>query len=243
MSQSLARPEDILVAYDTGVVSLNDLALPLEVTGGNSPGAFPEITGGSDSNYDDFTSSLREFVEARRVIGSGEDGGPTMVGGWFGGTGADPSAVVLGIDWLSEKSGGQSLEDPGGSESVNLLDMVVVKSDTTDSDEPEIGSGTGSDVGGLLSYVVDTTHGEPPTVDKGRSEPPYQGPEFRPETIHITKSLKSVEGGGHIHKHKHRPNNVGTLLSPGESFPPDDFPPFGSDRALDIKQLIVEKSD
>ena len=55
-----ARSEDILVAYNPGVVEVGTQAGLLEVRS-----EFPEMRGGADTHYEDFTSGLREFVETR----------------------------------------------------------------------------------------------------------------------------------------------------------------------------------
>ena len=101
MAYALTRPEDLLVAYAPGTVTLGDQSRLLEISGGGPPGAFPERGGDVDTYYEDFTSGLRDYVAARMSTNATENDGPTLVGGWFGGAGADPSAVVVGIDWLT----------------------------------------------------------------------------------------------------------------------------------------------
>jgi hypothetical protein len=134
MAHALARPEDILVAYDPDTVSVGNQADPLEVHGGR--GAFREMTGGADTYHEDFTSGLRDFVAARQAAGGFDDptGGSTLVGGWFGGAGADPSALVVGLDWLAENRGDDSAAEDSGGEGSAAED--------------------GDDEGGLLSHVV-----------------------------------------------------------------------------------------
>lgn len=83
------RLEDILLAYAPGVTSFGDQAYPLEAVGGG------------DTYDEDFTSSLRDFVAARSAAEKNIDSDPTLVGGWFGGAGADPSAIILEADWLN----------------------------------------------------------------------------------------------------------------------------------------------
>jgi len=75
-----ARPEDILVAYDPGTVGVGTQASLLEVRS-----SFPEMRGGADTYYEDFTSGLRGFVESRRAA-LDVDGGV---------------ADVLSPDWLA----------------------------------------------------------------------------------------------------------------------------------------------
>lgn len=150
MAFSVARPLDIMVGYDPGVVSLRDQAHPLEV---RSPAGYPEMTGGADTYYEDFTSGLRDFVAARAGAAEAADG-PTLVGGWFGGGGADPSALVLGVDWLAD----EGLADEGPA------------------DEAPPDRASAPNDGGLLSFVVDSSDtGEPEPPDNGRAEPPDNG--------------------------------------------------------------------
>ena len=101
MASALTRPEDLLAAYAPGTVTLGDQSRLLEISTGGPPGAFPERGGDADTYYEDFTSGLRDYVAARMSTNATELGGPTLVGGWFGGAGADPSAIVMGIDWLT----------------------------------------------------------------------------------------------------------------------------------------------
>ena len=101
MPYSVAKPEDILVAYDPDTVTNGDQASLLEVH--RVP--FKEMTGGADTYYSDFTAGLHEFVAARL--------GKTMTS--FEG-GADPSAVVLGIDFA---------EEPTTPERGNLSDLII----------------------------------------------------------------------------------------------------------------------
>ena len=161
MAQALARPEDILVAYDPVTVSVGNQADPLEVHGGRR--AFREMTGGADTYHEDFTSGLRDFVAARQAAGGFDDttGGSTHVGGWFGGAGADPSALVVGLDWLAEyhgadngagydteKDGEDDDDDDGG-----LLSHVVSAGSTVKrSPEP----------GPLSAFIVPTGDADPP---------------------------------------------------------------------------------
>lgn len=151
MAFSVARPLDIMVGYDPGVVSLRDQAHPLEV---QSPAGYPEMTGGADTYYEDFTSGLRDFVAARAGAAEAADG-PTLVGGWFGGGGADPSALVLGVDWLAD----EGLADEGPADEPQR------------SREAPPDRASAPNDGGLLSFVVDSSDtGEPEPPDNGRAE-------------------------------------------------------------------------
>lgn len=110
MASAWTRPEDLLVAYAPSTVTLGDQSHLLEISGGGPPGAFPERGGDADTYYEDFTSGLRDYVAARMAANATEMGGPTLVGGWFGGAGADPSAVVMGIDWLTVGGADETLK-------------------------------------------------------------------------------------------------------------------------------------
>lgn len=186
---SVARPEDILVAYDPDGVTLGDQAAPLEVRGGSeAKDPFPEMTGGADTYYADFTTGLRDFVAARQRAApaalAGIDGGdaadsdPTLVSGWFGGAGADPSAIVLGVDWLADTVTGDGdgivTSDNGGDGGVIASDGVVT------------GDGINTSDGGaanIFEFVV----------DKGRAEPPYQAPQVRESAQELVSETNGAQ--------------------------------------------------
>ncbi|GFR88935.1 hypothetical protein ElyMa_002530100 [Elysia marginata] len=123
MARAHARPEDIFVAYDPNTVG-NQTA-PLE-----SRRAFCEMTGGADTYYEDFMSGLRDFVAARQAAEESSNNvsseGSTLVGGWFTGAGADPSALVLGLNWLAE--GGEPVDTSARNASTEA-DFEVLSSE------------------------------------------------------------------------------------------------------------------
>jgi len=152
MAHAVARPEDILVAYDPDTVSVGNQADPLEVHGGRR--AFREMTGGADTYHEDFTSGLRDFVTARAAAGGdAATGGSTLVGGWFGGAGADPSALVMGLDWLA---------DGDDSTGMGILPDEEDSASTPDSEDDD--SASEAPAGGLMSHVVSTDSPPAPAV-------------------------------------------------------------------------------
>ena len=84
----------LLLAYNPGLVTATDRqAGLLEV----SRAPFPEMAGRPDLYTDDFTTDLEAYVDAR-----------AFGGGYFGGCyphGADPSALVLGVDYAGRGPG------------------------------------------------------------------------------------------------------------------------------------------
>lgn len=97
MANAFAEPDKILLAYDSGLVTMGDQAHPLELRNERVGGAYSELSGDADTYYEDFTSGLREYVATRGAA----DGG-----GFFGGRGADPSALVLGVDFIEDDGEG-----------------------------------------------------------------------------------------------------------------------------------------
>ena len=97
----------VFVGYNPDVTTFNQQAAPLEVHSGSAfpemlaGGAFPEMLGGADdTHYEDLATGLRAFVEVTSGGGYSYSGsGSTLVGGWFGGTGADPTALVVDSGW------------------------------------------------------------------------------------------------------------------------------------------------
>ncbi len=165
-ANATALPEELLVAYSPGVVTLGDQARPLEVVevgGRNGPaGGYPERTGGADEYYEDFTSGLRDYVTGLLAAGSADPGvnGPTLVGGWFGGGGADPSALVLDVDWFAPSGGGGTTapdSDDGGAAPDSDDGGAAPDSDdggaAPDSDEEEGGDGGSAGGGGSDTFT------------------------------------------------------------------------------------------
>ena len=197
----LTNPVDILTAYYPDTVTLGNQARLLEVTSGAGamsragrtapPGAFLEMTGDVDAHYEDFTSGLRNFVAARRSATSEmTGGGSTLVGGWFGGTGADPSAIVLGIDWLVGGDGNETLQTDLDEDSLKSLivdapnteTLLIAEKVETDPSWTQKDTASRPSDRGILSLIVDNNDIEgSEDSDYGHSKP------------HTSSSLNSLE--------------------------------------------------
>jgi hypothetical protein len=156
MAHAVARPEDILLAYNPDTVSIGNQASPLEVHGGRR--SFHEMTGGADTYHEDFTSGLRDFVTARAAASGGGtdslDRGSTLIGGWFGGAGADPSALVMGLDWLADN----------GDEKTST-GVTPEEDDPVDDDISE----DGAPPAGLMGHVIPTGAPLEPSAQRASS--------------------------------------------------------------------------
>lgn len=158
------------MAYHPDTGSVGNQADPLEVHGGRR--AFREMTGGADTYHEDFTSGLRDFVAARRAAGGFDDptGGSTLVGGWFGGAGADPSALVVGLDWLAENCGDDSAAEGSGGEGGAAEDGDDVGGlwPHVVSAPPPVRPSPG--VGGLSAFIISTGDADRPAHAQRRSD-------------------------------------------------------------------------
>jgi hypothetical protein len=145
-------PNDLLIAYDPGSLPSGQSS-PLEVL---SSGPFGEMTGGADTHFEDFTSGLRAYVESQREAGS------AMGGTWFGGSGANPSGIVLGLDWaeedmdLEEALGDPEPDpDPEPEPPINIMGAVVE------------GSAEGNSPAGIMGAVVEGSSETKPAAGAG----------------------------------------------------------------------------
>jgi hypothetical protein len=137
MAGAVARPQDVLLAYQPGRFEGEDeQAYPFEITGG---APYSELSGEPDEHYDDFSEALRGYLAA---YGDGDYMGGR---GLYGGRGADPSALVLGVDFegdsASSEGGGDGDDGDGDAgdhpkDAPGLLAHVVPVSEDPEADEP-----------------------------------------------------------------------------------------------------------
>ena len=108
MAGAVARPQDVLLAYQPGrFEGEDDQAYPFEIQGGAS--YYHELSGEPDDHYDDFSDALRGYLAAYG------DGDYTGGRGLYGGRGADPSALVMGVDFSDDSASSGGEEAPAGA--------------------------------------------------------------------------------------------------------------------------------
>lgn len=162
MARALATPTDVLLGYDPGLVTRGDQAAPLEVR----RVSFAEMTGGADTQYEDFMSGLRDFVAARASFGGAARGG------------ADPSALVFGVDFVEPPDEGEADAEGG-------LSKLIVSTDAE---------------GGLPELIVSTDEGEGlskliVSTDSGRAEPPHVPAAAHPAAVPGPAPLRAPPEG------------------------------------------------